>query len=192
VTQEIEIEYKNILTKKEFELLLNTLPFSIEGKTQTNYYFETKDFRLKENGAALRIREKQGAYQLTLKEPNETGLLETHDTLSEEEVDKWLSGKPIAKEHTQKQLDKWNITPSTLTYFGALTTVRREIPYRDVLLVLDYSTYNGQADYELELEAPSEEVGRSVFQSLLKQFAIPERKTPNKIQRFFQSLDTRE
>ncbi|WP_042224653.1 CYTH domain-containing protein [Oceanobacillus manasiensis] len=188
MAQEIEIEYKNILTKKEFELLLTTLPFSIEGKTQTNYYFETKEFSLKSHGAALRIREKQGNYQLTLKEPNETGLLETHDTLSEVEVDQWLSGKPMAKQHTQHQLDKWNISVSELSYYGALTTIRREIRYKNVLLVLDYSTYNGQVDYELELEAPTEEVGESVFQSLLKEFAIPERKTPNKIQRFFQSL----
>ncbi|MFD2629685.1 CYTH domain-containing protein [Oceanobacillus kapialis] len=188
MTQEIEIEYKNILTKKEFETLLTTLPFPADGETQTNHYFETDDFQLRENGAALRIREKQGKYQLTLKEPHDTGLLETHDTLTEEEVDNWLSGNPVAKTHTEAQLNNFGISVSDLHHFGALTTVRREIPYKDVLLVLDYSTYNGQSDYELELEAQSENIGSSVFHALLKEFAIPKRETPNKIQRFFQSL----
>ena len=47
MTQEIEIEFKNIVTKEEFDTLCKS--FSIEAFTkQVNHYFETPDFSLKE------------------------------------------------------------------------------------------------------------------------------------------------
>ena len=46
MTQEIEIEFKNIVTKEEFDTLCKS--FSIEAFTkQVNHYFETPDFSLK-------------------------------------------------------------------------------------------------------------------------------------------------
>ncbi|MEC5423592.1 CYTH domain-containing protein [Virgibacillus sp. C22-A2] len=188
MAQEIEIEYKNLLKETEFHSLLAHLPFPQQGKTQINYYFETENFSLKKSGCALRIREKNNAYQLTLKEPHQHGLLETHDNLTKEEASQWIQGSKIEKEHTGRQLKDFGINVEDLIYFGSLTTVRRELNYKDVLLVLDYSTYNGQADFELELEAPSVETGLSEFDYLLKTYAIPKRKTPNKIKRFFNTL----
>lgn len=56
MTQEIEIEFKNIVTEEEFNTLCKS--FSIEVFTkQVNHYFETPDFSLKA-GSALRIRHK--------------------------------------------------------------------------------------------------------------------------------------
>ncbi|WP_212685903.1 CYTH domain-containing protein, partial [Salmonella enterica] len=83
MAQEIEIEFKNLLTEEEYLKLLSNLPFPKYSQTQTNYYFETEDFSLKAHGSALRIREKNGNYTLTLKETHELGLLETHDALTE-------------------------------------------------------------------------------------------------------------
>jgi len=188
MTQEIEIEYKNLLTKKEYDRLLEQLPFPSQGKKQINYYFETTDFALKARGSALRIREKDGKYQLTLKEPHPDGLLETHDWLSKSEAKHWLSNEIIPKKNTETQLLKMGISSNQLKYCGNLTTIRRELHYQDVLLVLDYSSYNGQEDYELELEASSQEAGIRMFYDVLEQYAIQQRKTPNKIERFFFSL----
>lgn len=190
MSQEIEIEYKNLLTREEFNRILTHLPFTEQGKTQINYYFETTQFSLKKNGCALRIREKYDKYNLTLKEPHPEGLLETHDTLTKQEALDWIQGKIVAKKHTTKQLTAMNISPMDLIYYGTLTTVRRELEYGNVLVVLDYSTYNGEADYELEIEAPSEAIGIQTFDDLLRQFQIPKRDTPNKIKRFFQSAQT--
>lgn len=187
MAQEIEIEYKNLLTMEEFNRILTHLPFPEHGETQINYYFETKHFSLKENGCALRIREKKGQYKLTLKEPHPQGLLETHDTLTKQEALDWIEGNNVPKRHTTKQLTAKDILPEDLIYYGNLTTERRELKYNHVLVVLDYSTYNGIFDYELEVEAPSEAVGTETFDALLKQFHIKKRNTPNKIKRFFQS-----
>lgn len=185
MTQEIEIEFKNLLTEEEFKQLLDHLPFPKKGKKQVNHYFETKDFQLASHHSALRIREKNGTYQLTLKEPHEEGLLETHDQLTKEEAESWMQGKIIFKPHTAKQLKAIGISPKDLVYYGKLATVRRETTYRDVFIVLDYSTYNNTEDYELELEADERSKGENIFHSILKQFNIPKRNTPNKIQRFF-------
>lgn len=187
MTQEIEIEFKNLLTKTEYERLLHALPFPKTGKTQVNHYFETKNFQLKHKGAALRIRQINGAYQLTLKEPHHDGLLETHDSLTPKEASSWFIGKPIAKPHTHHQLEKLGIQIENLHYWGELQTERREFKQDGYIYVLDYSVYHNQFDYELELEAPDKASGQEKFNELLKQQHIIKRHTPNKIQRFFSS-----
>lgn len=187
LAQEIEIEFKNLLTKEEFNCILYSLPFPSEPKNQKNHYFETADFSLKKSGCALRVREKNDTYTLTLKEPHTTGLLETHDTLTRQEAHEWMKGNSIAKEHTSKQLAKREILTEDLIYFGSLTTERRELKYGAVLLVLDYSIYGDTSDYELELEATSEAIGRETMEEILEKFTIKNRHTPNKIQRFFAS-----
>lgn len=188
LAQEIEIEYKNLLIKDEFNRLLEQLPFPEKGQTQTNHYFETEDFSLKKLGCALRIREKNGTYTLTLKEPNATGLLETHDKLTAEEADAWINGKPSNENNTAKRIAEKGITVENLVYLGSLQTKRRELTYNQTVLVLDYSTYHGHADYELEIEAASETAGQETMRKFLTEFGIEKRHTPNKIQRFFDSI----
>src|SRR5699024_12592300 len=83
IKQQIEIERKTMLTEAEFELLLKKLPFESAPIIQTNYYFETEDLALKRNRSALRIRQKNNSYTLTLKEPHEEGVLETNEPLTE-------------------------------------------------------------------------------------------------------------
>lgn len=191
VSQEIEIEYKNLLTKKEFDHLLTHLPFPKKGQKQTNYYFETSDFSLRKNSSALRIREKNNDYILTLKQPHSTGLLETHDTLTKEEAFNWKNGHIIKKDQIADQLNKLNINFNDMAYYGSLTTIRHETIYKDVLIVLDYSTYNGQSDFEFELEAPDEKTGIDTFNQILNDYQIKRKNTPNKIHRFFMSLDNK-
>lgn len=184
--QEIEIELKNLLSESEFCLLLSKLPFSA-AQSQTNHYFETADFKLKQQGSALRIREKKGNYHLTLKEPHGDGLLETHDPLSEKEAKDWIAGFGTWKEHTGKQLMRLGVTIGQLNYYGSLTTERRQFEKGDMLYVLDKSHYHGMTDYELEIEAPNKSAGERAMQQILTEYNITVKETPNKIQRFFTS-----
>lgn len=188
MTQEIEIEYKNLLTKAEFDRLLKQYPFPEKATVQMNYYLETDRFLLKENGCALRIREKNNRYVLTLKEPHKNGLLETHDTLTEEEMRRILHGGTMVKKDVANRLYTLDIPLSSLHYYGELTTERRETTFDHALLVLDHSIYNDTNDYELEVEAPTETIGSRIFEQLLHRQGIPKRDTPNKIERFFTSL----
>ncbi|MRH43396.1 CYTH domain-containing protein [Aquibacillus halophilus] len=189
MSQEIEIEFKNLLSKNEYELLLQY--FSLENVVptiQTNHYFETSDFQLKEKGAALRIREKNNMWQLTLKEPHPEGLLETHDTLTPDEAQSWINGNIIPKPHVAKQLNQLDIDFALLFYGGKLQTHRLETTYKETTVVLDYSTYNNQFDYELEIEAQNKLHGINILHELLDKHNISKKETPNKIERFYSSI----
>jgi uncharacterized protein YjbK len=183
--QEIEIEFKNLLTKEEFETLTNAFSLQQSFISQTNYYFDTHELSLKSHGAALRIRLKKDTYTLTLKQPHDIGLLETHETVTEEEAKRIIAGEDIPSGAITGRIKDLGVSPSALTYLGELTTSRAETSYEEGVLVLDHSHYLSCDDYELEYEVQDEERGHASFLSLLKTYHIPQRKTDNKIKRFF-------
>ncbi|MFC4403258.1 CYTH domain-containing protein [Gracilibacillus xinjiangensis] len=191
MSHEIEIEFKNLLTKQEFALFHDFFQsFSKKQITQINHYFETPSFSLKNKGAALRIREKGNDFTVTLKQPNPdgAGLLETHQVISAHETTDWFDNKINPDHELATALTRLGIKITQLRYGGKLQTNRTEFEYKDTLVVLDHSFYNGQEDYELELECKEENYGESIFNELLKKFAIPRRKTMNKIERFYHTL----
>ncbi|MGV2621830.1 UNVERIFIED_CONTAM: CYTH domain-containing protein [Halobacillus marinus] len=188
MSQEIEIEFKNLLTEAEYNRIYQFLPFeSVELMEQTNYYFETGDGQLRGKGAALRIRKKNGSWTMTLKEPHKDGLLETHAPLTEEQANLWIQNKGPKKADISRQLEGLGIDQDRLHYLGSLTTRRKELPYNGALVVLDHSLYYDKEDYELEVEAPSKEAGLQVIKQILEACKIPERQTDNKIKRFYQA-----
>ncbi|PEY36319.1 CYTH domain-containing protein [Bacillus cereus] len=184
MTQEIEIEFKNMVTEEEFQALCSA--FSVTSFTkQVNHYFETPHFALKAAGSALRIRHKGGAYTLTLKQPAEIGLLETHQPVTEEEAKRMLETNQLITGSVLDQLHTLQIPDSTLSYMGSLTTERAETTYKDGTLVFDHSFYYNHDDYELEYEVQDEAAGKTNFLNLLNKYHIPVRHTKNKVQRFF-------
>ncbi|WP_096155120.1 MULTISPECIES: CYTH domain-containing protein [Bacillus] len=185
--QEIEIEFKNLLNKEEYERLLHTFNLHEEAPVkQINHYLDTDDFQLKSHGCALRIREKKGAYTLTLKQPKGDGLLETHQKINTEQMTAVINGHSIPVGYISSILkDELQVNGSSITYFGSLTTHRFETDYQSGLLVLDKSEYLNVVDYELEFEVSNYEIGQGQFKQLLEQQKIPTRETKNKIVRFY-------
>ncbi|WP_426980552.1 CYTH domain-containing protein [Bacillus pseudomycoides] len=184
MTQEIEIEFKNMVTEEEFQALCDV--FSIESFTkQVNHYFETPHFSLKAAGSALRIRHKDGAYTLTLKQPAEIGLLETHQPLTAREAQLMMETNGLIPGPVADQLHALQIPVSTLAYMGSLTTERAETTFKGGTLVFDHSFYYNHDDYELEYEVQDEAASKADFLNLLNKYHIPVRHTKNKVQRFF-------
>ncbi|OIJ10430.1 CYTH domain-containing protein [Anaerobacillus alkalilacustris] len=185
--QEIEIEFKNIVTKEDFLKLLSH--FSVKEsdfKKQKNYYFDTENFQIKASGSALRIREKQNKYTLTLKQPHKVGLLETHQELTYEEANRSFNGEALPKGAIATQLyTSFQIDLSKCKYLGSLITNRAEISYHGGTLVFDHSIYLGVEDFEIEYEVTDEEIGKEIFSELFINLQIPIKKTENKIKRFF-------
>lgn len=189
MSQHIEIEFKNLLTKSEYERLLKE--FKIEKENlffQENHYFDTREFALKEKGSALRIRKKASCYELTLKQPAPVGLLETNQLLSEAEAMEALHYGKLPLGEITSLLTEADITCSEIKYFGSLATYRAEVKYKNGLLVFDYSKYLKKEDYELEYETDSYVEGERLFKELLQQYQIPKRDTDNKIRRFYNQL----
>lgn len=187
MSETIEIEFKNLLKKVEYETLLKA--FQVEEKAafiQTNHYFDTPEFTLKDKGSALRIREKYNSFEMTLKQPADIGLLETTQVLSVNDFQLAIEYHEFPKGIVQDRLEQLKVIVNNIEYFGSLTTRRVEFPYKNGLLVLDHSHYLDTEDYEIEYEVEDFQQGQIVFQELLKQYEIPIRITPNKIARFYQ------
>lgn len=189
MAQELEIEYKNLLTEDEYKRLRQA--FDMEQQEpflQINHYFETSDLQLKANQSALRIREKENTWVLTLKEPHPEGLLETNELLDPKDADTWLKNGFGPSEEVEVRLKDMGIDVEQLHYLGQLTTNRIEKKVRNGLLVLDKSQYLGVIDYELEFEVQEKRRGYQDFENLLKEYEISKRETPNKIERFYKLL----
>ncbi|KKI93632.1 hypothetical protein WQ54_03210 [Bacillus sp. SA1-12] len=187
MSQEIEIEFKNLLTEAEFNKL--KMEFQImddEFFFQENHYFDTPHFSLKELGAALRIRKKQENYVITLKEPASIGLLETHQLITKQGADEMISTGKLINGQISDRLVFLGVDAKTITYFGTLSTLRAEKKYQNGLIVLDHSQYLTVEDYELEYEVQDEELGKAEFLQLLNNVNIPIRETKNKIRRFYE------
>lgn len=193
MSQELEIEFKNLLTSDEFNKLKRY--FLVEDHDyfeQKNSYFDTQSLWLRKNNSALRIREKNNQYILTLKQATHEGMLETHHPLTESEAIQFIEKPELPPGQIQEILeDLCRNDHASLQLLGELTTYRAETPYKNGLIVLDHSLYLGQDDYELEYEVPDFEEGKANFFSLLEEFNIPKRKTQNKIARLFEAIQTR-
>lgn len=184
MSQEIEIEFKNILTKDEFDALRSGLGLS-HFVTQHNDYFDTADYKLKKNKTALRVREKSEEWVLTMKEPHEVGKLETHQALTKKSRQAFFETRSLEPGDVTERLKAHAISPETLLHLGRLTTHRAELPHNGGLLVLDHSEYLDQEDFELEWEFSDYEFGKKQFHAFLDLYQIPKRPTQNKIMRFF-------
>lgn len=186
--QELEIEFKNLLTREEYEKLMSHY-FSSEhtGFSQTNVYFDTANFDLKKAKCALRIRVKNNSAELTLKTPFEGHHQESNLTLdwheAKDTIDKGQFTLP--SELYDFLSEEIGLSNPTVNKLAELTTLRYEKEYEGCLLVLDKSCYSNTTDYEIELESNTIESGMEMFNSILSRFSIPKRKTPNKIARAF-------
>lgn len=189
MSQNIEIEFKNLLTEHEFTLLKKHL--NIDDSSfikQINHYIDTEHFALKEKGCALRIREKEGNFELTLKQPHPKGLLETNQNLSMNEARDLLEKHFLIEGPVINSLKELHIPIKNLTYFGSLTTERAEREFQGGLIVLDFSSYLNHFDFEVEYEVEDFQLGKDIFSELLGELNIPIRPTENKVRRFYNAM----
>lgn len=193
MSQEIEIEYKNLLTRDEFHLLLDSMKEkeSFESWTQVNYYFDSPSLDLKDHGAALRIRifNEQSA-EVTLKIPHGEHLMEFNHALTYSEGKRWVEdGSIILPLDIQDQIEKMKIDANALVYQTFMTTHRNQFRAEDYLVVLDWSEYNQAEDYELEVEATSDKKAKQIFHDILEKYNLAKRPSPSKIARAFHYLN---
>lgn len=190
MSQHIEIEFKNMLTKEQYDELMRKFHVKDDDiQTFVNHYFDTKDEHLKNLHSGLRIRQINDYYECTLKEKtSEDSHLETNDVVTEEEANQILNGSFHLAPNVHKRLQHLTVPIEELRLFGSLTTYRVELNYKEGLLVLDHSKYLQEEDYEVEYETIDEASGRLHFMQFLQEQQIPEIKAPKKLARFAQAL----
>ena len=145
-----------------------------------------KIFDLKSQASALRIREKNETFELTLKQPAAEGKLESNQMITKQEAAAFLKDGQFPAGAVQAIIKQAGLNPLQFTCFGTLRTDRAEISYRGGLIVLDHSYYGGKEDYELEYEVEDAQAGQKIFMELLETLNIPLQKTENKVKRFYQ------
>lgn len=186
MSKEIEIEFKSMLTNDDYEHLLHYYTITNDQFViQTNLYFDTADFQLKQQGMGLRIRRFAEKAEATLKVPQTIGLLEITDTLTLADTEQALQNNQFTSQATEilAQLRNLAISLTDLQLIGQLTTKRVEFMIPEGKLALDESWYSDQHDFELEIEVADASYGEAEFKQLLKKFQLPYRKTQNKIVR---------
>lgn len=182
----IECEKRIIVSFEEYKKLFD---FFIKEKDatiikQTNHYFDTKSFALRNAHATLRIREiENGSSEVTLKTRDNIGDLETTETLTHtiEEYNNVVFPVSI-----QKKIKE--ITEENVIYFGYLKTKRLEIKVGDYLIALDENHYLEKIDFNLEVEGKTLEDADSMMSSLCDKFKLNKKSCPGKARRFFLAL----
>lgn len=186
MVKELEIEFRNLLTKEEYDTLIESFRVKEEDFfEQTNYYLDTANFGLEERHSALRIRQLETQYQLTLKTPEARGLMETTQILGEDQASAIISGANIPVGPVRDTLKELGINHEDLQVFGSLKTIRAEKDYKKGLLVFDKNFYGSISDFDLEYEVSDYDKGKEVFDKLLKEYQITNQPAKNKVARFY-------
>ena len=190
---EIEKEFKNLLSKEQYDALVNDYKeVFTKDVTQTNSYYDYEGL-LQEHKMALRIRIVEGkdTGEITLKIPQSSlEVLEFTEELLVDILNQYNNDKQFMLPLSiQKALDKEGISIQTVMQTALLTTHRLEGALSEnEWLVLDESHYNGNIDYEMEMEVRSLELGEPVFLGILAKYNIKRRQAESKIKR---ALSTR-
>ena len=160
----MEIEYKVLLTKEQFNILCSnqdTLHFI----RQINTYYDTVDFQIRKQKGSMRIREKQGKFLFTLKLHVNGGLMEY-----EKEVDR--NDVSVFKDcEISSLLSQFHLTDN-IQLITSLTTDRAVVDTGNAELCFDHNFYNGKEDYEIEYEYKMDHDGLSAFQKILDPLQI--------------------
>ena len=167
----IEIEAKALVSQEDYRTLVHLFK-DAERYRQTNYYIDSEDGVLAKEGIALRIREKDGIYELTLKTPLSQGLLEKTNIISMNEFAMLRDFNDFPKADIARFLKMLDIDVSLLKILTSLTTERIDIDYQGGLLSIDRNTYSGITDYEVEFEYNNMAEAERILGALLKENSI--------------------
>lgn len=154
--ENIEIEFKLLVSKEKFEELLShyeRAPFI----KQINYYFDTQNNDLAQRKFALRIRKKGDQFIATLKIPQAEGVLEKEWYVSKAEDHLLNNDSELRKILHQYGID------DELYLVAALQTDRCMIVLEKAELCFDINEYDGIVDYEIEYEQTVPHDGRTAF-----------------------------
>ena len=190
---EIEKEFKNLLSKEQYDALVNDYKeVFTKDVTQTNSYYDYEGL-LQEHKMALRIRIVEGKEtgEITLKIPQSSlEVLEYTEVLPVDILNAYNHDKQFTLPTSlQEALEDNGITIQTVNQTALLTTHRLESALSEnEWLVLDESHYNGKVDFEMEMEVRSLEIGEPVFLGILAKYNIERRQAESKIKR---ALSTR-
>ncbi len=180
-----EVEFKSLLTEKEYNKLLEHFT-NAKSDFQTNHYFDTKRFSLKALNASLRVRQREG-YELTFKRKKGYNTELKTIEISVDDFKEIRDTGVISREELANDITNL-IKEQKLVNFLSLSTLRYYVPYGSGILNIDKSEYVGITDYEIEFTGKSYHQGKADFIQIISEFGIQYKKSEKKIKRAFNAL----
>ena len=168
----IEIEAKVLLSKKDYERLLANIPFKPQVKVQENYFLDSEDRELKKYGMLVRLRRREGRNKLTMKAPLSEGLLDKSQMLTDEETNALLENNIFPRGDILDFLEILHIDSARFQVLAELTTERYEGIYEGFEINISKNIYSGTVDYELECDSDSAFNSQNTLRSLCDHFDI--------------------
>lgn len=193
MSRNLEIEVKGLLSKEEYELILSNFDKQ-KCYEQINYYIDTKEFLIRAKNCGLRIREKLGKYELTLKVKQSEGKLEINEDLTAKDVELFGNcGVFPGNEVKAYLVNNLQIPLQNLFIFVDMKTTRLDIPYNDSLISLDKSICLGETDYEIECESVSLSKAKKDLESFLLKYSLKYKKfSSSKLRRAIERYKARQ
>lgn len=180
--KQLEIEFKSLLTKEEYERLIEQFAGN-KISTQTNHYFDTPRFSLKAAEVALRVREKD-TLEITLKRKKRYAIVEHNILISSDEFKQFREDGIVPSEEIKNEIYDI-IGQQKLVNFLSLTTHRMSFPYKKGTLAIDKSEFLGVTDYEIEYEAKNYASGKKEFIEIITELDFLYKKSEPKIKRAY-------
>lgn len=168
----IELEAKALLSKKDYEKLLKNIAFDQHVKIQQNYYLDSEDRELKKYGIMIRLRRRDDRNKLTMKAPLGEGLLEKSQMLADKEAEALIQYNQFPRGEVSDFLDILHIDPSTFKILAELTTERRTSVYEGYDINISKNTYADVTDYELECDTDSAYNSKNEIKRICDRFSI--------------------
>ena len=168
----IEIEAKVLLSKKDYERLLANIPFNPQVKVQENYFLDSEDRELKKYGMLVRLRRREGRNKLTMKAPLSEGLLDKSQMLTDEETTALLENNIFPRGDILDFLEILHIDSARFQVLAELTTERYEGIYEGSENNTSKNTHTTTVDYELECDSDSAFNSQNTLRSLCDHFDI--------------------
>lgn len=179
MTKNIEIEFKTIVSKEQYETLLKRFNLEDNVFKQVNYYFDTDTYQLSQQQMVLRIRKKSETYyKVTLKSQSDQGAYENHLLLTKDQAEKMIQDGFSTKDYFD-HIDYF------VKFKVSLDNYRVSTPYQDGVLFLDRCEYCNTVDYEIEYEVNNYHEGQIIFENFLKDHSIDYQPTKRKSERAF-------
>ena len=159
MNKNIELEYKVLVTKEQFEALykhFNEPSF----RTQVNVYYDTLDMAIRKTRGSMRIRDLYDCHIFTFKMGSQLGLLEFEKDVPTNSLES------LEDEEIQNLLARYHFS-GPFKQLTKLKTQRAIVNTGNAELCFDISEYNGKTDYEIEYEYIKDHDGLHDFQAIL-------------------------
>lgn len=185
MSEHLEIEYKMLLNKEQYDKILKDIKANAKEIVQTNVYFDNENYDLANSLRSIRVRI-GGAkgYELTMKSKQDD-----HQQLEKNFVIEDSDYFDIVENPNQYLYEFFEDLPKDLRPLGILKTTRYEWESAQGTYMLDASFYHNVEDYEIEFEA-KEANQEQVLADFLKQYDIVyQANDKTKIQRFMETKE---